>query len=108
MLKANAPERAGAEIWITEVARRVEKRKGHVVTEQDAAKALAKIYTMAIAQGIARATGRAAVCFGTSGPGATNLLTAIADAKLDSIPLIAITGQVPKSLIGVRSRLAPR
>src|SRR5271155_4219714 len=54
MLKASAPERAGAEIWITEVARRVEKRKGHVVTEQEAAKALAKIYTMAIAQGIAR------------------------------------------------------
>jgi hypothetical protein len=54
MLKASAPERAGAEIWITEVARRVENRKGHVVTEQDAAKALAKIYTMAIAQGIAR------------------------------------------------------
>jgi hypothetical protein len=54
MLKASAPERAGAEIWITEVARRVEKRKGHVVTEEDAAKALAKIYTMALAQGIAR------------------------------------------------------
>ena len=42
-----------------------------------------------IAQGMARATGRPAVCFGTSGPGATNLLTAIADAKLDSIPLVA-------------------
>ncbi len=54
MLKASAPERAGAEIWITEVARRVEKKKAHVVTEEDAAKALAKIYTMAIAQGIAR------------------------------------------------------
>src|SRR5262245_764953 len=53
-----------------------------------------------IAQGMARATGRPAVCFGTSGPGATNLLTAIADAKLDSIPLIAITGQVPRAMIG--------
>jgi acetolactate synthase-1/2/3 large subunit len=53
-----------------------------------------------IAQGMARATGRPAVCFGTSGPGATNLLTAIADAKLDSVPLIAITGQVPRALIG--------
>lgn len=53
-----------------------------------------------MAQGMARATGRAAVCFGTSGPGATNLLTAIADAKLDSIPLITITGQVPQSMIG--------
>jgi acetolactate synthase I/II/III large subunit len=53
-----------------------------------------------IAHGMARATGRAAVCLGTSGPGATNLVTAIADAKLDSIPLIAITGQVPRALIG--------
>ena len=53
-----------------------------------------------IAQGMARATGRPAVCFGTSGPGATNLLTAIADAKLDSIPLVAITGQVPRAMIG--------
>ena len=53
-----------------------------------------------IAQGMARASGQPAVCFGTSGPGATNLVTAIADAKLDSIPLIAITGQVPRALIG--------
>ena len=53
-----------------------------------------------IAQGMARVTGMPAVCLGTSGPGATNLLTAIADAKLDSIPLVAITGQVPRALIG--------
>jgi len=53
-----------------------------------------------IAQGMARATGLPAVCFGTSGPGATNLLTAIADAKLDSIPLVAVTGQVPRAMIG--------
>ncbi len=53
-----------------------------------------------IAQGMARSTGRPAVCFATSGPGATNLVTAIADAKLDSIPIIAITGQVSTSLIG--------
>jgi acetolactate synthase-1/2/3 large subunit len=53
-----------------------------------------------IAQGMARATGRAAVCVATSGPGATNLLTAIADARMDSVPLVAITGQVPQSLIG--------
>jgi len=53
-----------------------------------------------IAQGIARATGRAGVCLGTSGPGATNLITAIADAKLDSVPLVVITGQVPQALIG--------
>ncbi len=53
-----------------------------------------------IAQGIARITGRAGVCLATSGPGVTNLITAIADAKLDSIPLVCITGQVPQHLIG--------
>ena len=52
------------------------------------------------AQGVARSTGKVGVCMGTSGPGATNLVTAIADAKLDSIPLIAITGQVPSKMIG--------
>lgn len=53
-----------------------------------------------MAQGMARTTGRAAACVATSGPGATNLLTAIADARMDSVPLVAITGQVPQSLIG--------
>ncbi|HEX7045469.1 MAG TPA: acetolactate synthase large subunit [Burkholderiales bacterium] len=53
-----------------------------------------------IAHGMARATGRPAVCLASSGPGVTNLVTAVADAKLDSIPLIAITGQVPRALIG--------
>ncbi len=53
-----------------------------------------------IAQGMARTEGRPAVCLASSGPGATNLLTAVADAKMDSIPLIAITGQVPTALIG--------
>ena len=53
-----------------------------------------------MAQGMARATGQAAVCMASSGPGATNLLTAIADAKLDSIPVVAITGQVPRAMIG--------
>ena len=53
-----------------------------------------------VAQGIARTTGKPAVCMATSGPGAMNLLTAIADARSDSIPLIAITGQVNLSLIG--------
>src|SRR5687767_12351765 len=52
------------------------------------------------AQGYARSTGKPGVCMATSGPGATNLVTAIADAKLDSIPLIAITGQVGTSVIG--------
>ncbi|WP_028583815.1 acetolactate synthase large subunit [Desulfogranum mediterraneum] len=53
-----------------------------------------------MAQGMARSSGRPAVCFATSGPGATNILTAIADAYLDSIPVICITGQVPQDLIG--------
>ncbi len=52
------------------------------------------------AQGIARSTGKVGVCMATSGPGATNLVTAIADAKLDSVPLVAITGQVPTNVIG--------
>ncbi len=52
------------------------------------------------AQGYARSTGKPGVCMATSGPGATNLVTAIADAKLDSIPLIAITGQVTTRAIG--------
>ncbi len=52
------------------------------------------------ADGYARVTGRAGVCMATSGPGATNLVTGIATAYMDSIPVIAITGQVPSSLIG--------
>ncbi len=52
------------------------------------------------AQGYARTTGKPGVCMATSGPGATNLVTCIADAKLDSIPLIAITGQVKTAVIG--------
>jgi len=52
------------------------------------------------AEGYARATGKAGVCMATSGPGATNLITGIADASLDSVPLVAISGQVPHSMIG--------
>jgi acetolactate synthase I/II/III large subunit len=52
------------------------------------------------AEGYARATGKAGVCMSTSGPGATNLVTGIADAYMDSVPLVAITGQVPQSMIG--------
>jgi acetolactate synthase I/II/III large subunit len=52
------------------------------------------------AEGYARATGRAGVCMATSGPGATNLVTGLADAFLDSIPMVAITGQVPQHMIG--------
>ncbi|MBQ8291248.1 MAG: biosynthetic-type acetolactate synthase large subunit [Clostridia bacterium] len=65
----------------------------HVLTahEQGAAHA---------ADGYSRATGKVGVCIATSGPGATNLVTGIATAMLDSIPMVAITGNVPNSLIG--------
>ena len=52
------------------------------------------------AEGYARATGKVGVCLVTSGPGATNLVTGIADANFDSIPLVCFTGQVPRDLIG--------
>ena len=52
------------------------------------------------AEGYARASGKPGVCMATSGPGATNLVTGIADAYMDSIPLVAITGQVPQAMIG--------
>jgi acetolactate synthase I/II/III large subunit len=53
-----------------------------------------------IAHGIARFTGQVGVCFATSGPGVTNVVTALADAKLDSVPIVCIAGQVPAHLIG--------
>ncbi|HCC30497.1 MAG TPA: acetolactate synthase large subunit, partial [Marinilabiliales bacterium] len=52
------------------------------------------------AQGFARVSGRTGVCFATSGPGATNLITGIADAYMDSTPIVCITGQVGSHLIG--------
>ena len=52
------------------------------------------------AEGYAAATGRVGVCMATSGPGATNLVTPIADAHMDSVPMVAITGQVPSAAIG--------
>jgi len=52
------------------------------------------------AGGYARATGDVGVCLATSGPGATNLITGIIDAKMDSIPMVAITGQVPSTVLG--------
>ena len=52
------------------------------------------------ADGYARATGKVGVCFGTSGPGATNLVTGIATAQMDSVPLVVITGQVPRHFLG--------
>src|SRR5690625_7823507 len=52
------------------------------------------------AQGYASATGKVGVCMATSGPGATNLVTPLADAHMDSVPMVAITGQVGASAIG--------
>ncbi len=68
-------------------------RLRHILTrhEQGAAHA---------AQGYARVTGKTGVCFATSGPGATNLITGIADAQIDSTPMVAITGQVASHLLG--------
>ena len=53
-----------------------------------------------MASGYARVTGKVGVCLVTSGPGATNLITGIATAYMDSIPMVAITGQVPSGLLG--------
>jgi len=53
-----------------------------------------------MAEGYARATGRVGVCMATSGPGATNLVTCLADSKMDSVPIVAITGQVGTKVIG--------
>jgi acetolactate synthase I/II/III large subunit len=65
----------------------------HILVRHEQAAVLA-------ADGYARATGRVGVCMATSGPGATNLVTGIANAHMDSVPVVAITGQVPTSLIG--------
>lgn len=55
------------------------------------------------AEGYAKSTGKTGVCFATSGPGATNLITGLASANVDSIPLVCITGQVPAGLLGLDS-----
>src|SRR5438477_6998349 len=52
------------------------------------------------ADGYARASGRIGVCVATSGPGATNLVTGLATAQMDSSPVVAITGQVPRAMLG--------
>ena len=65
----------------------------HIMVRHEQAAAFA-------AQGMARATGKPGVCIATSGPGATNLMTGIADAHMDSIPIVALTGQVATSVIG--------
>lgn len=69
------------------------KKIHHILTRHEQAAGF-------IAQGMTRVSGKPAVCLASSGPGATNLLTAIADAKLDSIPIVCITGQVALSTIG--------
>ncbi len=71
----------------------VGSRLRHILVRHEQAAALA-------ADGYARATGRVGVCVATSGPGATNLVTGIANAALDSVPIVAVTGQVPTSLMG--------
>ena len=65
----------------------------HILTRHEQAAGFA-------ANGFARSSGRLGVCIATSGPGATNLITAIADAHMDSVPLLVITGQVPTGLMG--------
>src|SRR5271154_4953818 len=65
----------------------------HILVRHEQAAALA-------ADGYARATGKVGVCMATSGPGATNLVTGIANAYMDSVPMVAITGQVATSLMG--------
>jgi acetolactate synthase-1/2/3 large subunit len=65
----------------------------HILTRHEAAAAFA-------AGGYARSSGRVGVCMATSGPGATNLVTGILDSQMDSIPIVAITGQVRSELMG--------
>ena len=65
----------------------------HVLCRHEQGAAMAAI-------GYARSTGKTGVCIATSGPGATNIITGLADALIDSVPIIAITGQVPTNLIG--------
>jgi acetolactate synthase-1/2/3 large subunit len=81
----------GANLEIFDVLRDYDIRCVRVEHEQGAAHA---------AQGYARASGKVGVCLATSGPGATNLVTGIADANSDSTPIVAITGNVPTQLLG--------
>src|SRR5688500_4148972 len=57
-------------------------------------------YAAFAADGYARATGRVGVCLATSGPGASNLVTGLGTALMDSVPIVAVTGQVPRPAIG--------
>ena len=113
-MTAAAQERPGAEILVESLARQgvefvfgypggavlpiydalfKDERIRHVLVRHEAGAAHA-------AEGYARSTGKPGVVLVTSGPGATNAVTGIADAFMDSIPLVVITGQVPSALIG--------
>jgi len=83
----------GAVLYIYDALYKVQDKIRHILTshEQGAAHA---------ADGYARSTGKVGVCLATSGPGATNLVTGIATAYMDSVPVVAITGQVATSLLG--------
>src|ERR1700722_12374413 len=81
----------GANLEIFDVLREFDIRCIRTEHEQGAVHA---------AEGFARATGKVGVCLATSGPGATNLVTGIADANSDSTPIVAITGNVPSHLLG--------
>lgn len=86
----------GAVIPLYDALYDYQRKIRHVLTrhEQGAAHA---------AEGYARASGRIGVCIATSGPGATNLVTGIADALADSVPMVCITGQVPSALLGTQA-----
>ncbi len=83
----------GAILPLYDTLPRYAKKLRHILTRHEQGAAFA-------AEGYARASGDVGVCLATSGPGATNLITGIANAYLDSIPLVAITGQVASNLIG--------
>ncbi len=83
----------GAILPLYDTLPRYAKQLRHILTRHEQGAAFA-------AEGYARTSGEVGVCLATSGPGATNLITGIANAHLDSIPMIAITGQVTSSLIG--------
>ncbi len=83
----------GAIMPTYDILHQFQKEIKHVLVRHEQGAVLA-------AQGYARASGRVGVCIATSGPGATNLITGIADAQIDSTPLVCITGQVHKDLLG--------
>lgn len=83
----------GAVIPLYDVLSRYDDRIRHVLVRHEQ-------WAVHAAEGFARSTGRVGVCLATSGPGATNLVTGLADALLDSVPVVAITGQVGLAMIG--------